>query len=261
MPDTALITGASSGIGREFARLHAARGGDVIITARREAELQALKEEIEAAHGVTVHIIALDLGAEGGANALWDRVEGLGIPVDILINNAGFGGQGAFIERDLAQDLAMIDLNVKALVTLTHHAARAMADRGRGKILQVSSTAAYIPGPLQATYYATKAFVSSFSMALDQEMRAKGVTCTALEPGYVQTGFADAADLEGTDLVGAGEKGAQPADVARIGYEAMLAGKLRVINDPMLRLQLRWLIPFAPHRMVLKMIEKMQTKR
>ncbi|MGR3639920.1 SDR family NAD(P)-dependent oxidoreductase [Alterinioella nitratireducens] len=261
MPDTALITGASSGIGRELARLHAARGGDVIITARREAELQALKEEIEAAHGVTVHIIALDLGAEGGANALWDRVTELGIPVDILINNAGFGGQGAFIERDLAQDLAMIDLNVKALVTLTHHAARAMADRGRGKILQVSSTAAYIPGPLQATYYATKAFVSSFSMALDQEMRAKGVTCTALEPGYVQTGFADAADLEGTDLVGAGEKGAQPADVARIGYEAMLAGKLRVINDPMLRLQLRWLIPFAPHRMVLKMIEKMQTKR
>ena len=261
MPDTALITGASSGIGREFARLHAARGGDVIITARREAELQALKEEIEAAHGVTVHIIALDLGAEGGANALWDRVTELGIPVDILINNAGFGGQGAFIERDLAQDLAMIDLNVKALVTLTHHAARAMADRGRGKILQVSSTAAYIPGPLQATYYATKAFVSSFSMALDQEMRAKGVTCTALEPGYVQTGFADAADLEGTDLVGAGEKGAQPTDVARIGYEAMLAGKLRVINDPMLRLQLRWLIPFAPHRMVLKMIEKMQTKR
>ncbi len=261
MPDTALITGASSGIGREFARLHAARGGDVIITARREAELQALKEEIEAAHGVTVHIIALDLGAEGGANALWDRVTELGIPVDMLINNAGFGGQGAFIQRDLAQDLAMIDLNVKALVTLTHHAARAMADRGRGKILQVSSTAAYIPGPLQATYYATKAFVSSFSMALDQEMRAKGVTCTALEPGYVQTGFADAADLEGTDLVGAGEKGAQPADVARIGYEAMLAGKLRVINDPMLRLQLRWLIPFAPHRMVLKMIEKMQTKR
>ncbi|MGR3617894.1 MAG: SDR family NAD(P)-dependent oxidoreductase [Roseovarius sp.] len=261
MPDTALITGASSGIGRELARLHAARGGDVIITARREAELQALKEEIEAAHGVTVHIIALDLGAEGGANALWDRVTELGIPVDILINNAGFGGQGAFIERDLAQDLAMIDLNVKALVTLTHHAARAMADRGRGKILQVSSTAAYIPGPLQATYYATKAFVSSFSMALDQEMRAKGVTCTALEPGYVQTGFADAADLEGTDLVGAGEKGAQPADVARIGYEAMLAGKLRIINDPMLRLQLRWLIPFAPHRMVLKMIEKMQTKR
>ena len=195
MPDTALITGASSGIGREFARLHAARGGDVIITARREAELQALKEEIEAAHGVTVHIIALDLGAEGGANALWDRVTELGIPVDILINNAGFGGQGAFIQRDLAQDLAMIDLNVKALVTLTHHAARAMADRGRGRILQVSSTAAYIPGPLQATYYATKAFVSSFSMALDQEMRAKGVTCTALEPGYVQTGFADAADL------------------------------------------------------------------
>lgn len=261
MPDTALITGASSGIGREFARIHAARGGDVIITARREAELQALKEELEAAHGITVHAIALDLGGPGGADALWDQVSALGQPVDILINNAGFGGHGAFVERDLAEDLAMIDLNVKALVTLTHHAARAMVARGHGRILQVSSSAAYIPGPLQATYYATKAFVSSFSMALDQEMRAQGVTSTALEPGYVQTGFADAADLAGTDLVGAGDKGAQPADVARIGYEAMLKGKLRVIDDPMLRLQLRWLIPIAPHRMVLKMIQKMQTKR
>ena len=260
MSDTALITGASSGLGREFARIHAARGGDVIITARREAELLALKAELEAAHSVTVHTIALDLGAPGGADALWDQVEAIGAPVDILINNAGFGGQGRFIDRDLAQDLAMIDLNVKALVTLSHHAARAMATRGQGKILQVSSTAAYVPGPLQATYYATKAFVSSFSMALDQEMRAAGVTSTALEPGLVDTGFVAAADLDGTPLAGPSTHAAKPADVARIGYEAMLKGKLRVINEAKRRIQLQWLIPFAPYRTVLKMIHGIQSK-
>lgn len=260
MSDTALVTGASSGLGREFARIHAARGGDVIITARREAELLALKSELEAAHGVAVHAIALDLGAPGGADALWARVESLGVPVDILINNAGFGGQGRFIDRDLAQDQAMIDLNVKALVTLSHHAARAMAARGRGKILQVSSTAAYVPGPLQATYYATKAFVSSFSSALDQEMRAAGVTSTALEPGLVRTGFVDAADLGGTALARVGGGGADPAEVARIGYDAMLKGKLRVINETSRRIQLQWLIPFAPYRTVLKMIAGMQSK-
>jgi uncharacterized protein len=260
MPDTALITGASSGLGREFARIHAARGGDLIITARRDAELQALKGELEAAHGVTVTTIALDLGAPGGADALWQQVETLGAPVDILINNAGFGGQGRFITRDLAQDQAMIDLNIKALVTLSHHAARAMATRGRGRILQVSSTAAYLPGPLQATYYATKAFVSSFSMALDQELRATGVTCTALEPGLVDTGFVAAADLEGTALADVSGGGASPADVARIGYDAMLKGKLRVINETSRRIQLQWLIPFAPYRMVLKMVHDLQSK-
>lgn len=260
MPETALITGASSGLGREFARIHAARGGDLILTARRDAQLQALKAELEAAHDITVHIITRDLGAPGGADALWQQVEALGIPVDILINNAGFGGHGRFIDRDLARDQAMIELNIKALVTLSHHAARAMATRGHGQILQVSSTAAYLPGPLQATYYATKAFVSSFSMALDQELRASGVTCTALEPGLVETGFVAAADLEGTPLASPATYAAPPADVARIGYDAMRKGKLRVINETKRRIQLQWLIPFAPYRMVLKMVHDLQSK-
>ncbi len=257
MSNTALITGASSGIGRELARHHAALGGDLIITARRGDELDALKVELSAKHGVNVHTIALDLGTAGGADDLYAQVQTLGMPLDILINNAGFGGHGNFIDRDLDRDLAMIDLNVKALVILCHHVGRDMAARGGGKILNVSSTAAYMPGPLQATYFATKAFVSSFSQALDEELHSKGVTVTALEPGAVATEFMDTADLDGTALA----KGAATAQsVAKYGYNAMQAGRLRAINDGRLRFALNWIVPLMPRRRVLKMVRGMQTK-
>lgn len=256
MPNTALITGASSGIGREFALYHASLGGDLIITARRGAALDALKAELEAAHKVKVTTVALDLGAAGGAEALVDAVKDQ--QIDILINNAGFGGHGIFTERALADDLAMIDLNVKSLVILCHHIGTAMVKNGGGKILNVSSTAAYMPGPLQATYFATKAFVSSFSQAIDEELRAKGVTVTALEPGYVHTEFAEVAALEGTGLVK--QKGATAAEAAKCGYDAMLAGKLRVINEGKLSFLLNWIIPMMPRRAVLKNIRGMQEK-
>lgn len=258
MSNTALITGASSGIGREFARYHASKGGDLIITARREAELDALKAELEAAHKVTVTTIPLDLGAADGAEALYDKVTEAGLSVDILINNAGFGGHGRFVDRDLAADQAMIDLNVDALVTLCHRFGKEMAGRGSGKILNVSSTAAHMPGPLQATYFATKAFVSSFSQALAEEMKGDGVTVTALEPGYVHTEFAASADLEGTGLVK--QKGATPDEVARIGYDAMMAGKLTVINEAQLRFMLGWVMPLMPQGMRLNMVRRMQEK-
>ena len=256
MPNTALITGASSGIGREFARYHAQQGGDVIITARRAGALDALKVELEAAHGIRVTVVPLDLGAPDGAARLYDAVKGQ--KIDILINNAGFGGQGAFIERALEADLAMIDLNVSALVSLTHMVSRDMVANGGGKILNVSSTAAYVPGPLQATYFATKAFVSSFSQALDVEMRDKGVTVTALEPGYVKTEFAAVANLEGTGL--AAQKGATPEQVAKFGYDAMLRGQLRAINEGQLRFVMNWVMPWLPRRTAMNMIKNMQTK-
>lgn len=255
MPNTALITGASSGIGREFARYHAEKGGDLIITARRGDELDALKSEIETAHGVSVTTVPLDLGSPDGARQLYDAVKDHRI--DILINNAGFGGHGAFIDRDLDTDLAMIDLNVKSLVTLTHLVANDMARNGGGKILNVSSTASYTPGPLQATYFATKAYVSSFSQALAEELKDKGITVTALEPGYVETEFAARADLDGTDLT---KSGATPRSVAKFGYDAMRRGELRAINDGKLRFMLNWLIPMMPRRSVLKMVRKMQEK-
>lgn len=259
MPNMALITGASSGIGMEFARYHASKGGDVILTARRKDALDALASEVQTAHNVTAHVFALDLGAEGGAQALYDQVKGAGLSIDILINNAGFGGQGRFLDRDLAKDIAMIDLNVKALVTLTHLFANDMVANGGGKILNVASTAGFMPGPLQATYFATKAFVKSFSQAIDQENRKRGLTCTALCPGYVKTEFADVSDLNGTDLVNNG--GAMPDTVARHGYDAMMRGDLVTVNDAKLGFAVNWIIPLLPRRMVLKMVQRMQTKK
>lgn len=255
MSNTALITGASAGIGAEFARYHASKGGDLIITARRSDALNALKAELEAAHGITVTTIACDLGAADGAEKIYQATKGTRI--DILINNAGFGGHGLFIERPLLDDLGMIDLNVKALVSLCHKVGADMAANGGGKILNVSSTASYMPGPLQATYFATKAFVSSFSAALHEELADKGVTVTALEPGYVETEFADRADLQGTPLT---KSGATPASVAQCGYDAMLAGKINVINDWKLAFQLRWLMPLLPLGPKMKFIRKMQEK-
>lgn len=258
MPNTALITGASSGIGAEFARYHAAKGGDLVIIARRKEPLDALKAELESAHGINVTVMAQDVGTAEQATALYDAVKAAGITIDVLINNAGFGGHGAFLDRDLAQDQAMIDLNVSALVTLSHLFGKDMKASGGGKMLQVSSTASFMSGPYQAVYFATKAFVTSFSQAIDHEMRPHGITSTALCPGLVNTEFVASANLEGTGL--ADQKGATPASVAKVGYDAMLKGDLIAINEGRLAFMINWLIPFLPRRRVLKMVEEMQTK-
>jgi len=258
MPNTALITGASSGIGREFARYHAGKGGDVILTARRESELNELKSELEANHGITAHVFALDLGITGGAETLYKSVKDAGLRVDILINNAGFGGHGLHTERPLRSELAMIDLNVKSLVILTHEFGRDMAEQGSGKILNVGSTAGFMPGPLQAVYYATKAFVQSFSQAIDHELRDRGVTCTVLAPGYVRTEFADVANLAGTDLIK--QAGAGPESVAKHGYDAMMRGTLVTVNERGLGFLVNWIVPFLPRRLALKIVAKMQSK-
>lgn len=258
MTDTALITGASAGLGTEFARYHAAKGGDVVLVARRKDALEALKQELESERGIAAHVIDLDLGAEDAPQRLYDAVKALNLEVGILINNAGFGGHGTHIDRALDKELAMIDLNVSALVALTHLFAKDMVARGRGRILNVGSTAGFMPGPNQAVYFATKAFVNSFSQAIDQELRDKGVTCTVLAPGYVETEFAKVADLEGTTMVKSG--GATAKSVAKIGYDAMRMKQLVAINDTRLSVLLNWIIPLMPRRSVLKMMEKMQAK-
>ncbi|MEM6588068.1 MAG: SDR family NAD(P)-dependent oxidoreductase [Pseudomonadota bacterium] len=258
MPNTALITGASAGIGTEFARYHAAKGGDLVIAARREAPLNALKEELEAAHGVNVTVMAMDVGSPEQATALYEAVKAKGITIDVLINNAGFGGHGAFLDRDIAKDQAMIDLNIGALVALSHLVGNDMKGRGGGKMLQVSSTASFMPGPYQATYFATKAFVTSFSQAIDHEMRGFAITSTALCPGLVNTEFVATADLGGTGL--AKQKGATASSVAKIGYDAMLRGDLIAINEPRLKFMLNWIAPLLPRRQALRMMAGMQKK-
>ena len=256
MARLALITGASSGIGAEFARIHARRGGDMIIVARRAEALEALKAELEESEGVSVRVMPADLTDAQAVADLCDAVRSE--PIEILINNAGFGGQGAHVDRDLGREQAMIDLNVKALVTLCHDVGGAMARRGSGRILNVGSSAGMMPGPLQAVYFATKAFVRSYSLALAEELRDHGVTVTVLAPGYVETEFADTADLKGTRLVSGGGK--SPARVAKFGYEQMTAGRLHVINEGPMSFALNWIVPLLPHRATLKMVRKMQTK-
>jgi short-subunit dehydrogenase len=258
MKNTALITGASSGIGREFARYHAQKGGDLIVVARRKDALESLKTELETHFGISVTAIAQDIGSPAGARALHKAVKKLEIQIDILINNAGFGGHGNFIDRDLDDDLAMIDLNINSLVTLCHLVGNDMAAQGNGKILNVGSTAGMMPGPLQATYFASKAFVASFSHAIDHELRPSGITCTVLAPGYVETEFAQTANLGGTGLVK--QRGKTAAETAKIGYDAMMRGKLHVVNETMLSIATNWIIPMMPRRMVLNFVSKMQEK-
>ena len=223
----ALVTGASSGIGLEIAKLHAARGGDLVLVARRGDRLRALAGELIAAHGTDALVVETDLATADGIAGLKATTEGRRI--DVLVNNAGFGGRGAFHEReDASRVLEMVDLNVRALTELTHHYVRPMVARGHGRILQVGSTAGFLPGPLQAVYYASKAYVNSLSQALAEELRGTGVTVTLLAPGPVATEFFDVAGMERNAFRA---KAPSAAKVARIGYEAMLEGRLVVIDD------------------------------
>lgn len=259
MRKIALITGASSGIGKELARLHARQGGDLVIVARREQVLQELKAELESAHGVAVVCIAMDLAEPDAAERLYDQVSSANLQVEYLINNAGFGGHGNFHERDWVKDKAMIQLNVMALTALTRQFLPDMVARKHGKILNTASTAGFLPGPLQAVYYATKAYVVSFSQAIAEELRSEGtnVTVTALCPGPVATEFVESGDLEGVEAF---KNAASPASVAMVGYDAMLSGKLVAINDWKLKLILDWVLPFLPRRTVLKISRQTMEK-
>lgn len=257
MGNCALITGASSGIGAALARHHATRKGDLILVARSEEKLAALKTELEGEYGVKVTVIVVDLAQADAAERIFSATEEAGLQVDILINNAGFGGHGKFHERDLAKDQAMMQVNIVTLVNLTHHYLQGMVQRNSGKILHVASTAAFLPGPLQAVYYATKAFVVSFSQAIAQELQGTGVTSSALCPGAVATGFVAAGDLEGVDVW---DKAATPESVAVCGYEAMLKGDLVTINEKGLNFMLNWVVPFLPRKTVLKMSQKAMEK-
>jgi len=252
----ALVTGASSGIGRELALIHAKGGGDLVIVARSEDKLRQLKQEVEAAQQVAVAVIAKNLTDPGAAREIYDEVKAAGIEVDYLINNAGFGGRGKFHERDWRDDLAMINLNVVALTALTRFFLPDFVERNSGRILNVSSTASLMPGPLQAVYYATKAYVTSFSNAIAEELCDTSVTVTALLPGPTKTEFARVSGLEKADLF---RKAASAADVARAGYDGMLAGKLDVICGVTFpqRLMLG-AVPILPKKFKLRVIRQMQ---
>lgn len=257
MKQTALITGASNGIGLELAKIHARKGGDVVLVARSQEKLEQLAQELTAEYGVKAWVIAQDLSAPNAAQAIFAETEAQGITVDILINNAGFGGHGRFFERDLAKEQQMIQVNITTLTELSHFYLKGMVERRRGKILNVSSTASFLPGPLQAVYYATKAYVTSFSQAIAEEVAEFGVTVTALCPGAVATGFVAAGNLQDVD---AWKNAKTPREVAEYGYNAMMKGELVAFNEAKLKFALEWVIPFLPRKMVLKMSRKAMEK-
>lgn len=197
---TALVTGASSGLGVHFAHALAARGDDLILTARRADRLEALAAELRERHGVKVDVIALDLAEPGAPAELIEEVARRGLAVNILVNNAGFGLRGALVDQDRAMLAQMVDLNCRALMELCHLVLPGMIQMRGGGILNVASTAAFQPGPWMAVYYATKAFVLSFSQALHDEVKGKGVAVAALCPGATRTEFAEVAGLENSRL-------------------------------------------------------------
>jgi short-subunit dehydrogenase len=255
MKNVALITGASSGIGRELAEIHAKNQGDLILVARRKNLLESLATELRLKYIVNVLVIEKDLTKTGAVNELADQLVNDKIRIQYLFNNAGFGGYGEFVDRNISEDLNMIQLNVTSLVELSHAISKHMIQHGGGMILNTASTAGFIPGPLQATYFATKAFVVSFSQALDQEMRKKGVTVTALCPGPVKTEFIDVAGMSKSKMF----DGAKSAYyTANKGYNAMLNKQLICISEPSLNILLNYFLWMVPRRMVLKMVENLQ---
>jgi hypothetical protein len=226
-----LITGASAGLGEGFARALAANGRDLILTARREDRLDKLAAELRTTHGITVTVFAADLAMPGAAEDLVAGITRAGLEIDTLINNAGYGARGAFADLPRDSQLGQIDLNCRALVALSHAVLPAMIAAKRGAILNVASTAAFQPGPWMAVYYATKAFVLSFSEALHEEVKPHGIHVSALCPGPTRTEFAEVAGMGDSELF---KRFGSPADVVvRDGLAALKANQAVRISGAM----------------------------
>lgn len=222
-----LITGASGGLGEEFARLAAADGNDLVLVARSKEKLETLGEELEAKHTIRVTVLPHDLSTPDAVETLIAELKEKNIEPDILINNAGFGAYGLFHETSYEQEKNLIAVNVAALTELTKRVVPSMVKRGSGKILNIASTAAFQPGPLMAVYYASKAYVMHFSLALSEELKDTGVTVTCLCPGPTKTGFEANANLGNSRLFRLGSMDA--ATVATIGYSAMKSGRPLIV--------------------------------
>ncbi|SEL78931.1 SDR family NAD(P)-dependent oxidoreductase [Parapedobacter koreensis] len=225
----ALVTGGTSGIGLELAKLLAADGYNLVIIARDQRELDRVSGELSQLHPIEVITIQKDLFNPEAPREVIDAIKAKNIPVDILINNAGQGVYGEFIDTDLDRELAIIQLNINACIVLTKSILKDMVARNSGKILNVSSIAGKIPGPYQAVYHGTKAFVHFFSEAIRNETRNTHVTITSLLPGATDTDFFNKADMEASKIVQEGDL-ADPADVAKDGYKAMMDGKDLIVS-------------------------------
>jgi short-subunit dehydrogenase len=255
---TALITGASSGIGLELANVHASKGDNLVLVARNKTKLDELKTELESKYKITVYTIGKDLSYANAAKEVYDETSNQKIEIDYLINNAGFGDFGMFVESDWNKELQMINLNITTLTQFTKLYLKEMVSRKSGKIMNVASTAAFQSGPMMAVYFATKAYVLSFSEAINNEVSDKGVTVTVLCPGATESGFQEAAAMEESALV-KGKKLPTSKEVAEYGYKSMMSGKTIAIHGLM-----NWImanaVRFTPRALVVKITRKLQGK-
>jgi short-subunit dehydrogenase len=245
------------GLGAEFARLLASEGYDVVLTARNGERLATLKKEVENLHGVTALVLVADLADPRAPSAIHENLRRAGIEIDVLVNNAGFGMYGTFHESDLETEMEMVQVNIIALMHLTKLFLRDMVKRRRGRIVNVASTAAFQAGPMQSVYYASKAFVLSFSEAIGNELKGTGVTVTALCPGPTPTGFQERANVgrpRGLRLM----MRVSPESVVRAGYNGMKHGRPVVIPGLLNNLHV-FLLRFAPRRLVTNVVRRVQT--
>ncbi len=233
---TALITGASSGIGLEMARVFASHGHNLVLVARNEARLEALAAELRASKGVDVRIIPKDLSSSRAAKEIYDQLKQEAVRVDILVNNAGMIVYGNFHENDWENERKMIGVNLLTPTALTKLFVRDMVQRGRGRILNVGSNGSFIPSPLNGVYSATKAYVLSLTEAMAEELVGTGVTATALCPGATRTELQQRAGMADVWLLRVGVM--EAAEVARIGYRAVMAGKRVAIPGLFTQLQI-----------------------
>ncbi len=255
----AVVTGASEGIGAELARTFAANGHDLALVARRRERLEALADEIAATGRPRPLVVALDLSGADAAEMLAGALDAAGVSPTFLVNNAGFGALGRAAEIDPAAQLGIIDLNVRALTALTLRFLPAIV-QAKGGVLNVSSMAAFMPGPGMAVYYASKAYVLSFSEALAQELKPSGVRVCALCPGLVMTGFQARAGIERGPLRSRLLALKTARQTAEAGYQGLIAGKRVVVPGAVQSLMAR-LLPFIPRAILLPQVAAMQKSR
>lgn len=252
----ALITGATSGIGYELAKLFAGDGFNLVIVARTQDDLDRVAEELGGT-GIEVITLAKDLFIPESASQIHGLISARGIKIDVLVNDAGQGVYGEFVNNELSRELDIIQLNISSLVSLTKFFLKEMVQRGDGKILNVSSIASKAPGPWQAVYHGTKAFVQSFTEAIRAEVKDKGVVVTALLPGVTDTDFFNKADMTESKVAQDEQKMADPADVAKDGYKALMNGDDMVVSGLKNKLMVA-MGAITPDSVQAKQMQKMQ---
>jgi uncharacterized protein len=254
----ALVTGGSKGIGLELSKLFAKAGYNLVVVARHEKALEEVKNELEGNYGVKVLTISIDLSIPDSSKKIYNKLQKEKIQIGILVNNAGFGNYGPFARTDWETEEREMQLNMISLVQLTKLIMPQMLAKGDGKIMNVASTAAFQPGPFMAIYYATKAFVLSFSEALAEELEGTGIMVTALCPGPTRTHFQERAGVSESSLIRHGMMDAK--DVAKAGFEGLMSGKRIVIPGFKNKLGTKF-VRMLPNKLVTNIIRKVQEGR